>query len=199
VLTIQRHIRAYCTVISAGQESYDVEAGRRPAQAQPVQPPPTSFTEAIGRSVDSSMQSTGSKCAAEIYCCCFPVFLICLILSPIIVLFDLLFCVGILQGGCYGFAVGCGPFSGFCSRLSDHFHALDRRSSSAAFYDANACRFFGLRQEIPQSSSQLGTGQENIGNSFSSGATPPNSSTDKDQRHHQHNNPPVAIAEPIYY
>lgn len=160
VVAVKTFCARYCAVISAGQAEYDAEAAR-----QPTQPPVTILDAAEAR-----LASSGSKCAAELYCCCAPCALVIALLQPVWVLLALL-CVALCQGPCMGISAGCASKS--CADFKDKIYNvvrdLDMATSARAFGTRNTiCRYTPISDVPPP------------------GYPPP-----------QYNAPPVAVAQPV--
>lgn len=161
----------YCGVISAGAAEYDTEAAR-------VVPPPArepqSFVDAVATTVETHSRSAGTSCAAEVYCCCVPCFVVSAALLPVCLLVELVVCIGICRGSCSGLSAGCGGCGEFCHRLSRVIETIDIASSRAAFGNLKPwCKY----NRVPQN------------------AAPPNLQPNVMQGQ----TPPIAVAQPVAY
>mmetsp|Transcript_21764 Transcript_21764/g.86425 ORF Transcript_21764/g.86425 Transcript_21764/m.86425 type:complete len:205 (-) Transcript_21764:360-974(-) len=136
------------------------------------------MTQAVGQALDWELNrgrpgASSSKCAAELYCCCFPCFVASQALVPAVVLIDLILCVAIGTGLCGGLGVGCGPGRGFVDRIADHVRTIDRRSSVSAFgtqrlWGSYPCLDAHLPQQSPHFDPVVGSPTPGVG-----GASPP--------------------------
>eukprot|EP00632_Arachnochrysis_sp_CCMP2950_P005678 CAMPEP_0185720406 /NCGR_PEP_ID=MMETSP1164-20130828/50100_1 /TAXON_ID=1104430 /ORGANISM="Chrysoreinhardia sp, Strain CCMP2950" /LENGTH=462 /DNA_ID=CAMNT_0028388069 /DNA_START=64 /DNA_END=1454 /DNA_ORIENTATION=- len=156
----------------------DTPAWYRRRRPQAPRAPPASMTQAVGQALDWELNrgrpgASSSKCAAELYCCCFPCFVASQALVPAVVLIDLILCVAIGTGLCGGLGVGCGPGRGFVDRIADHVRTIDRRSSVSAFgtqrlWGSYPCLDAHLPQQSPHFDPVVGSPTPGVG-----GASPP--------------------------
>ncbi|KAJ1454958.1 hypothetical protein M885DRAFT_520861 [Pelagophyceae sp. CCMP2097] len=118
----------YCAVITAGQREYDAEA----APPQPQSSRDASAVDQMTRRFDRQTRSTGSKCAAEMYCCCFPAFVVMTFFIPVLMAVELLVCAP-ARGFCEGWSAGCAGTEGFVGRMAEVRDRIDHGTSLTAF------------------------------------------------------------------
>ena len=125
----------YCVVIRAGQAAYDVETGGR--------------SDTLGQALEHSVRSSGTKCAAELCCCCFPVCFILWALIPVFLLVELLW-IATMRGVCGGLQAGCGPCKGYPKRFHNLIDNIDAVSSHAAYTSTAKGRLFSKAEPSSQ-------------------------------------------------
>ncbi|KAJ8608883.1 hypothetical protein CTAYLR_005282 [Chrysophaeum taylorii] len=121
------------------QEHYDAEAARVQQRAPPMpQGNPAVLMDVVVSRVETRLQSTGHVCAAELYCCCSPCFVLCMLLMPVYLFLNLVVWIGLIRGPCIGCNAGCGlSCAEFSKRLCEAIKTIDILSSLAAFGTPN--------------------------------------------------------------